>query len=113
MTSLNKTEHAIPQQESTAVGRRNMLKMTGSGIGALGAGLLAANQAAAQTPIKLGTTWDKTFAKSNKVDHKKVSFKNRYGITLAADLYVPKSASGKLAALAVGGPFGALNEQSS
>lgn len=113
MNSLNKTEHAITQQESTAVGRRNMLKMTGGGIAALGAGLLAANQAAAQTPIKLGTTWDKTFAKSDKVEHKKVSFKNRYGITLAADLYVPKNTSGKLAALAVGGPFGAVKEQSS
>lgn len=113
MNSLNKTEHAITQQESTAVGRRNMLKMTGSGIAALGAGLLAANQAAAHTPIKLGTTWDKTFAKSDKVDHKKVTFKNRYGITLAGDLYQPKGASGKQAALVVCGPFGAVKEPSS
>lgn len=63
--------------------------------------------------ILLGVDWDKTFAKSDKVDHKKVSFKNRYGITLAADLYQPKNISGKLAAIAVSGPFGAVKEQSS
>ena len=58
--------------------------------------------------------WDKTFPRSSKVDHRKVTFKNRYGITLAADLYMPKNAAGrKLAALVVGGPFGAVKEQSS
>ena len=58
--------------------------------------------------------WDKTFPKSNKVDHQKVTFKNRYGITLAADLYLPKNRGNqRLAALAVGGPFGAVKEQSS
>jgi fermentation-respiration switch protein FrsA (DUF1100 family) len=57
--------------------------------------------------------WDKTFPKSDKVEHRKVSFKNRYGITLSADLYQPKSRNGKLAAIAVGGPFGAVKEQSS
>lgn len=67
----------------------------------------------AVTEIQLDNKWDKTFAKSDKVDHKKVSFKNRYGITLAADLYVPKGASGKLAAIAISGPFGAVKEQSS
>jgi len=66
-----------------------------------------------QNDIKLDDKWDKTFAKSDEVDHKKVSFKNRYGITLAADLYQPKSASGKLAAIAISGPFGAVKEQSS
>lgn len=65
------------------------------------------------TQIQLGDQWDKTFAKSEKIDHKKVSFKNRYGITLAADLYQPKNTSGKLAAIAVSGPFGAVKEQSS
>ncbi len=58
-------------------------------------------------------TWDKTFPKSEKVNHQKVNFKNRYGITLAADLYQPKNNSSKLAAIAVGGPFGAVKEQSS
>lgn len=63
--------------------------------------------------MQLTQEWDKTFPKSDKVDHRKVTFKNRYGITLAADLYQPKNASGKLAAIAVGGPFGAVKEQSS
>lgn len=57
--------------------------------------------------------WDKTFAKSDKVDHCKVTFVNRYGITLAADMYVPKNAEGKLPAIAVSGPFGAVKEQCS
>ena len=63
--------------------------------------------------LNLTTEWDKTFPKSDKVDHKKVTFLNRFGITLAADLYTPKGTSGKLAALAVCGPFGAVKEQSS
>ena len=63
--------------------------------------------------LKLVTEWDKTFAKSDKVDHKKVTFVNHFGITLAADMYVPKNAEGKLAAIAVSGPFGACKEQSS
>jgi len=57
--------------------------------------------------------WDKTFPKSEKVEHRKVTFKNRYGITLSADLYQPKDRNGKLAGIAVGGPFGAVKEQSS
>lgn len=63
--------------------------------------------------LKLENTWDKTFKKSEKVDHKKVTFVNRYGITLAADMYIPKNAKGKLAAIAVSGPFGAVKEQCS
>lgn len=55
--------------------------------------------------IKLTQDWDKTFPKSDKVNHRKVTFKNRYGITLAADLYEPKNAEGKLSAIAVCGPF--------
>ena len=61
--------------------------------------------------LKLVTEWDKTFPKSDKVDHSKVTFVNRYGITLAADMYVPKGAEGKLPAIAVCGPFGAVKEQ--
>ena len=61
--------------------------------------------------LNLTQDWDKTFPKSEKVDHRKVTFHNRYGITLAADLYQPKGASGKLAAIAVCGPFGAVKEQ--
>ena len=63
--------------------------------------------------LKLVQKWDKTFPKSDLVDHKKVTFHNRYGITLAADMYTPKNASGKLAAIAVCGPFGAVKEQCS
>lgn len=61
----------------------------------------------------LTDSWDKTFPKSDKVDHEKVTFHNRYGITLAADLYMPKNRNGKMAALAVAGPFGAVKEQAS
>ena len=63
--------------------------------------------------LQLTQKWDKIFPQSDKVDHSKVTFHNRYGITLAADLYVPKNASGKLAAIAVSGPFGAVKEQAS
>ncbi len=63
--------------------------------------------------LKLTQEWDKVFPKSDKVDHRKVTFVNRYGITLAADMYVPKNAQGKLPAIAVSGPFGAVKEQSS
>ncbi|WP_434799231.1 alpha/beta hydrolase [Terrisporobacter vanillatitrophus] len=63
--------------------------------------------------LELIQEWDKTFPKSEKVDHSKITFHNRYGITLAADMYVPKNAHGKLAAIAVAGPFGAVKEQAS
>lgn len=63
--------------------------------------------------MQLTNEWDKTFPKSETVNHRKVTFVNRYGITLAADLYEPKGADGKLAAIAVSGPFGAVKEQSS
>ena len=63
--------------------------------------------------LNLTHEWDKVFPLSNKVNHRKVTFTNRYGITLAADMYVPKQAEGKLPAIAVSGPFGAVKEQSS
>ena len=63
--------------------------------------------------LKLTQDWDKTFEKSDKVDHRKVTFINRYGITLAADMYKPKGMDGKLPAIAVCGPFGAVKEQCS
>ena len=63
--------------------------------------------------LSMTQEWDKVFPKSDKVNHRKITFHNRYGITLAADLYEPKNASGKLPALAVSGPFGAVKEQSS
>ena len=63
--------------------------------------------------LNLTQEWDKVFPKSDKVDHKKVTFHNRYGITLAADMYTPRGAEGKLPAIVVSGPFGAVKEQSS
>lgn len=63
--------------------------------------------------LNLCKEWDKTFDKSNNVNHRKVCFHNRYGITLAADLYEPKEKKGKLPAIAISGPFGAVKEQSS
>lgn len=65
-------------------------------------------------PVSMIEKWDKTFAESSKVDHRKVTFQNRYGITLVGDLYLPKDrGERKLAAIAVSGPFGAVKEQSS
>ena len=63
--------------------------------------------------LKLEKKWDKTFEKSEKVQHRKIVFRNRYGISLVADVYEPKQSSGKLPAVAVCGPFGAVKEQCS
>ena len=63
--------------------------------------------------LNLTREWDKTFPLSDKVNHDKVTFTNRFGITLAADIYTPKNAEGRLPAIAVGGPFGAVKEQAS
>ena len=83
-------------------------------IAAMIGALTMTNTPVSAKDLSLETKWDKTFPKSDKVDHQKVTFKNRYGITLAADLYLPKNGDGKrVAAIAVGGPFGAVKEQSS
>lgn len=71
------------------------------------------NKTAALEPLTLTAEWDKTFPKSDLVNHEKVTFINRFGITLAADLYIPKKHNTKMAAIAVSGPFGAVKEQSS
>ena len=101
---------------STSLSRKRFLQGSAA---AVAAALITPREALANTAapstakpaMPLTTVWDKTFPKSAKVDHRKVTFKNRYGITLAADLYVPKNAGGrKLAALAVCGPFGAVKE---
>ncbi len=63
--------------------------------------------------IEITKEWDKVFPKSENVNHEKVTFKNRYGITLVADLYKPKDSEDKLPAIAISGPFGAVKEQSS
>ena len=67
----------------------------------------------ADMPKNVTSDWDKVFAKSEKVDHKKIAFKNRYGITIVGDLYTPKNMNGKLPAIAVSGPYGAVKEQTS
>ncbi len=106
-------------QKTTNIKRRTALK--GSILVGL-ASALGGQTALAQTPsatsgsggLRLTQEWDKVFPKSEKVDHQKVTFKNRYGITLAADLYLPKNRQNqRLAAIVVGGPFGAVKEQSS
>lgn len=102
--------------------RRTLVQaaLTAGAVSAFG----LADQARADTPLntqkrrtmKLDPSWDKVFAASNKVQHRKLQFKNRYGITLAADLYEPKAPTppnGKWPALVVSGPFGAVKEQSS
>ena len=71
------------------------------------------NRNSNMSTLNLTQEWDKTFPKSELVNHSKVTFHNRYGITLAADMYVPKDAKGKLPAIAVSGPFGAVKEQTS
>src|SRR5574344_1856315 len=90
-------------------------------LAALLVGALAATSAAKPAETKgrtmdrlvLTNEWDKVFPRSDKVNHSKVTFRNRYGITLAADMYIPKNAKGRLPAIAVSGPFGAVKEQSS
>ena len=107
----------------TNIKRRTTLKglVQGSILASLAAAL-GGQAALAQTPsatievggLRLTQEWDKVFPKSEKVDHQKVTFTNRYGITLAADLYLPKNRENqRLAAIVVGGPFGAVKEQSS
>ena len=90
--------------------RRNLMLAAGVGAAALGVALASPRTALAQPTSE----WDKVFPKSDRVNHQKVSFTNRYGMTLVGDLYVPGNrGSAKLPALAVAGPFGAVKEQSS
>jgi fermentation-respiration switch protein FrsA (DUF1100 family) len=100
----------IETSETCNTGRRNLMKATGIAVAAMGMVPMAgATQAFAQT-----SSWDKVFPKSDNVDHQKVSFRNRYGITLVGDLYLPKNrGAAPLAALVISGPFGAVKEQSS
>lgn len=103
--------HSIPRKSPA-------LSALALGMALLGTLPTAAAQTAAptvgDTRMTLTQTWDKTFPRSNKVDHQKVTFKNRYGLTLVADLYLPKNRAAKrLPAIAVSGPFGAVKEQSS
>ena len=101
-------------QPRNGVNRSSVIAFAALAVGCLPGLVRAAPPAKKENVVQLTEAWDKTFPKSAKVDHQKVTFKNRYGITLAGDLYLPKERTGKkLAALAVGGPFGAVKEQSS
>ena len=98
------------------VGRRDLLKLACIAVLAGASPALAQSNPPATGAVAMQLTqeWDKVFPRSGKVDHRKVTFKNRYGITLAADLYLPGSRENqRLAAIVVGGPFGAVKEQSS
>jgi len=106
MTNEDKT------RDTARIDRRDVMRLAGAGIASAAATSLASN-AQAQTQAAI-SSWDKTFPRSEKVDHRKVTFKNRYGITLSGDLYLPRTrGDARVAALAVGGPFGAVKEQSS
>lgn len=114
----NKTRNTPMLSEEPNMERRNLIKLAGIGAATAGVAALTTGQTFAQSEqqpsvLTLSDQWDKTFAKSDRVDHRKVSFKTRYGFTLAADLYHPKNSRGKLAAIVVSGPFGAVKEQSS
>ncbi len=96
---------------ATITNRRSVLN---AGVAASAGLLLSKVVATPAAAAQQGATWDKTFPRSPQVDHQKVSFRNRYGITMAGDLYLPKDRSShRLPALAIGGPFGAVKEQSS
>ena len=110
--AMNISNTSIRNAPAPRMDRRALMKLTGAGVAMLAtASLFKTSNAEAQN---MSDEWDKAFPRSEKVDHQKVTFKNRYGITLAGDLYLPKDrANRRLAALAVGGPFGAVKEQSS
>ena len=99
------------------LGRRELMRLTSAGAAALATGTLfhlSEAQAQMMETQTMTNGWDKVFPKSEKIDHQKVTFKNRYGIMLSGDLYLPKNRADKrLVALVVGGPFGAVKEQSS
>jgi fermentation-respiration switch protein FrsA (DUF1100 family) len=110
--SMNTPDTNIRNAPVTRMDRRALMKLTGACVATLAAAsFFNTSNAKAQN---MSNEWDKTFPRSENVDHQKVTFKNRYGITLAGDLYLPKDrANRRLAAIAVGGPFGAVKEQSS
>jgi fermentation-respiration switch protein FrsA (DUF1100 family) len=101
--------------KASNIARRSLLKVAGVVALIAASPVFAQSNAPANSTdaLRLTQDWDKVFPKSAKVDHRKITFTNRYGITLAADVYLPKGARGKRAAIAIGGPFGAVKEQSS
>lgn len=113
MISADSREPMSAEHTGLGLQRRHLLKLTGA---AVATGTLAAaggTAARAEAKPQWNNTWDKTFPCSKKVDHKKVSFKNRYGTELVADLYSPKGLRSGARALIVGHPFGGVKEQTS
>ena len=112
----NKRNKISKQRNVIIILRKRLLVTAILGIISIGGNIMAipAIKQVKDSSIKLEQKWDKIFPKSNKVEHTKVMFKNRYGITLVGDLYVPKNIGNqKLFAIAISGPFGAVKEQSS
>ncbi len=109
---MTTSDTTIRNAPAPRIDRRTLMKLTAAGVATLAtAPLFNTSNAEAQT---MSNEWDKTFPRSERVDHRKIAFKNRYGIALVGDLYLPRDrADRRLAALAVGGPFGAVKEQSS
>ena len=110
----------LSQQKKTMTTKKNLSKASLSvGLACVATACAAAPEITIEAshiktePLKLEQKWDKVFKQSTQVTHSKVTFVNRYGITLAADLYIPKNSKGPLPAIAVSGPFGAVKEQSS
>jgi len=114
LTKNIQTHDAVAKKDAVNLDRRGVLQMAGAGAAALGLAAIANTTTANAKALNMTKEWDKVFPQSDKVDHEKVSFANRYGITLVGDLYLPKDrAQGALPAIAVCGPFGAVKEQSS
>lgn len=109
---MTTSDTTIRNAPAPRIDRRTLMKLTAAGVAmSATAPLFNTSNAEAQT---MSNEWDKTFPRSERVDHRKIAFKNRYGIALVGDLYLPRDrADRRLAALAVGGPFGAVKEQSS
>lgn len=109
MVKQDETADVVEQRAGLDIGRRDLLKLSGVSAAALGALSLTNGAAFAQ----YAGTWDKTFPQSDRVDHRKVSFANRLGINLVADMYVPKNIDGsrRHPALIVGHPYGGVKEQ--
>jgi hypothetical protein len=102
------------RDQQPGMSRRDLLQAAGTGALAVGALAITGLPTTAQEGTAMTTDWDKVFPQSGSVDHQKVTFKNRYGITLAGDLYSPQNGSSEgMPAIVVGGPFGAVKEQSS
>ncbi|WP_051027421.1 alpha/beta hydrolase [Cellulosimicrobium cellulans] len=113
MTSNQSHDPMSTQGSRAGLRRRHVLQLTGAAVAAGTLAAVGGGAAHAETPRRWGTQWDKTFPRSRKVDHQKVSFRNRLGLELVADMYSPKRLRGRAPALVVGHPFGGVKEQTS